>query len=94
VDANGKAGDLFEQLRAAGCDAFRIRLWTGDEEPHGLNYATAVAQRAQRAGLKPYLVIFLSENWSDYVKQPAPKIWKDLGESAKLQAIEPTPSGR
>src|SRR4051812_23606335 len=62
--------DLFSILRSAGADSFRIRLWTGDDGVNGLHYATEIAQRAHKAGLRPYLVIFLSENWSDYVKQP------------------------
>jgi arabinogalactan endo-1,4-beta-galactosidase/endonuclease I len=85
---NGKADDLFKILRAAGLDSVRIRLWTGDDGVNGLNYATDLARRAQQCGLNPYLVIFLSENWSDYVKQPVPKIWEKLSYEEKLKAVE------
>jgi arabinogalactan endo-1,4-beta-galactosidase len=34
------------------------------------------------------VVIFLSENWADMVKQPVPKVWKDLNVAAKSAAIE------
>lgn len=85
---DGKPQDLFAILASAGADSFRVRLWTGDEGFNGLKYATETARRAQQAGLKPYLVIFLSENWADMVKQPVPAIWKDLDEPAKLVAIE------
>ena len=86
--ADGKADDLFAILHRAGVDTFRVRLWTDDEGMNGLNYATEVAKRAQAAGIKPYLVIFLSENWSDMVKQPVPAIWKDLDYDGKVKAVE------
>ncbi|MFT3788281.1 MAG: CehA/McbA family metallohydrolase [Tepidisphaeraceae bacterium] len=38
--------------------------------------------------MSPYLVIFLSENWADLVKQPVPAIWKDLTPEQKCDAIE------
>ena len=84
---NGET-DPYSQLAQAGGNAFRVRLWTGDDGMNGLHYATETAKRAQAAGLKPYLVIFLSDNWADLVKQPVPAIWKDLDEPAKLAAIE------
>lgn len=71
-----------------GCGHARIRLWVGDEGMNRLNYATQTARRAKEAGLKPYLVIFLSEEWADFVKQPAPAVWKDLTPEKKLAAIE------
>ena len=86
--AGGQRTDVFKILANAGMDCFRVRLWTGDEGFNGLAYATETAKRAQAAGVKPYLVIFLSENWADMVKQPVPAIWKDLDEPAKLAAVE------
>ena len=82
-----KEVDLFQALRQAGIDSFRVRVWTGDDGPSGRKYAGAVAKRAQAAGLKPFLVLFLSENWSDYVKQPAPAAWKGLAFSEKLTKV-------
>jgi arabinogalactan endo-1,4-beta-galactosidase len=81
-------GDPYRTLAAAGANSFRVRLWTGDEGMNGLKYATETARRAQVAGLKPYLVIFLSDNWADFVKQPVPKIWKDLSYDDKVAAVE------
>lgn len=86
--AEGAKVDPFAALARAGFDGFRVRLWTGDEGTNGLGYAIESARRAQAAGLKPYLVIFLSENWADLVKQPAPAIWKGLDADAKARAIE------
>jgi arabinogalactan endo-1,4-beta-galactosidase len=76
---------LFAKL---GCGNARIRLWVGDNGINRLTYATETARRAQRAGLKPYLVIFLSDDWADFVKQPAPAEWKNLATEQKLALIE------
>lgn len=78
----------FAALARGGFDGFRVRLWTGDEGTNGLKDAIETARRAQAAGLRPYVVLFLSENWADLVKQPAPAVWKDLDADAKLRAIE------
>lgn len=86
-DASG-AVDPFVLFARAGCRDARIRLWVGDEGSNRLTYATQTARRAQEAGLKPYLVIFLSDTWADLVKQPAPEIWRNLPTEKKLPAIE------
>jgi arabinogalactan endo-1,4-beta-galactosidase len=62
-------------------------VWTHDGGPSGRDYACAVAKRAQEAQLKPYLVFFLSEDWSDYVKQPAPQAWAKLPFAEKLAKV-------
>ena len=71
-----------------GCQNARIRLWVGAEGTNRLRYATETARRAQQSGLKPYLAIFLSDEWADFVKQPAPAIWKNLEPEKKLAAVE------
>jgi arabinogalactan endo-1,4-beta-galactosidase len=76
---------LFAKL---GCRGARVRLWVGDEGFNRLNYATETARRMQQAGLKPYLVIFLSDAWADLVKQPAPADWKSFSTEQKLAAVE------
>ena len=80
--------DPFALLAKHGCRNARIRLWVGDDGMNRLTYAAETARRAQQAGLKPYLVIFLSEDWADLVKQPAPAVWKNLPSEKKLTAIE------
>lgn len=80
--------DPLTLLAKHGCKNARIRLWVGDDGTNRLTYATETARWAQRAGLKPYLVIFLSDEWADLVKQPAPGIWKNLSPEKKLGAIE------
>ncbi|HEX8914514.1 MAG TPA: glycosyl hydrolase 53 family protein [Humisphaera sp.] len=84
----GTRADPLALLAAAGADAFRVRLWVGDDGPHGLRAATTLARRAKDAGLRPYVVLFLSDGWADMVKQPVPAVWKDLAEPAKLAAVE------
>ena len=80
--------DPFALFARHGCRNARIRLWVGNDGTNQLTYATQTALRAQRAGLKPYLVIFLSDRWADLVKQPAPAQWKKLPAGKKLAAIE------
>jgi len=82
-----KPADLFKGIAAQGIHGFRVRLWTRDEGVNGKNYATQVVKRALAAGLDPYLVIFLSEDWADLMKQPAPGAWKDLDLPERAEAV-------
>ena len=79
--------DPYELFAKNGCQNARIRLWVGEDGINRLTYATQTARRAKQAGLKPYLVIFLSDDWADFVKQPAPDIWKKLTPEKKLAAV-------
>ncbi|NIS80581.1 MAG: hypothetical protein GTO14_10340 [Anaerolineales bacterium] len=79
--------DPLELFAANGANAFRLRLWVGDKGESKLDYATDLAQRAQDAGLRPYLVLFLSETWSDVNKQPAPADWAGLTVEERAEAI-------
>lgn len=85
---DGEATDLFKGLARQGVQDFRVRLWTKDDGPHGKNYATKVVKRALDAGLNPYLVIFLSEDWSDMMKQPLPEAWKNLSFDERAAAVQ------
>jgi arabinogalactan endo-1,4-beta-galactosidase len=85
---DGNRRDLFEGMAHSGAQGFRIRLWVGDEGPHGRNAATDVMKRALAAGLEPYLVIFLSEDWADLMKQPAPKAWASLDLDARAAEVK------
>lgn len=84
---DGKPIELFQALHQSGADSFRVRVWTKQDGPSGLDYALATAKAAQAAGLKPYLVFFLSDNWADYVKQPVPAAWSALPLPEKLQQV-------
>ncbi|MGC4030643.1 MAG: glycosyl hydrolase 53 family protein [Tepidisphaeraceae bacterium] len=83
----GKAVDPIQTL-GRGAGHFRVRLWVGENGFNQLKYATETARRAQAAGMKPMVVLFLSEDWADFVKQPVPKVWAKLGQGEKLAAIE------
>ncbi|RLS76796.1 MAG: hypothetical protein DWI03_08245 [Planctomycetota bacterium] len=83
----GEARDLFQGIAAAGVEAFRVRLWTRNDGPNGRDEATEVVRRAVAAGLDPYLVIFLSDDWADLMKQPAPADWRDLDIDARAPAV-------
>jgi len=82
------AEDPFAGMARAGVRGFRVRLWTNDEGPHGLPAATAVVRRATAAGLDPYVVLFLSDDWADLMKQPAPAAWADFDLAARAEAVK------
>lgn len=74
-------------LKERGVGAVRVRVWVGDDGPHGLDYAAEVARRARDAGLKIHLVLFLSDQWADVAKQPRPAAWKRLNGAGLLRAV-------
>lgn len=82
---DGHPADLFAILRQSGFNTIRLRIWTGDDS---LDAACEIARRAQAQGLRILPVLFLSENWADYVKQPLPAIWKDLPFDERVKAIQ------
>lgn len=84
---DGASPDLFAGMAQHGVRNFRVRLWTKEEGAHGKAYATEIVKRTLAAGLDPYLVIFLSEDWADMMKQPVPAAWKDLSFEARLEAV-------
>jgi arabinogalactan endo-1,4-beta-galactosidase len=84
---SGELVDPLELFAANGADAFRLRLWVGDKGESKLDYSTKLAKRAQAVGLQPYLVLFLSEDWSDINKQPAPSVWSDLNIHDRADAV-------
>ena len=79
--------DPLELFAVNGANGLRLRLWVGDEGESKLNYATELAQRAQQAGLEPYLVLFLADYWSDVNKQPAPAEWADLSLEERIAVV-------
>ena len=85
---NSDETELFAGIRKQGVHWLRVRLWTGEKGVNGREYATDIVRRATAAGLTPYLVIFLSPDWADMVKQPAPDAWKDLPLGERAKAIQ------
>ena len=79
--------DPLELFADNGANSFRLRLWVGEEGESKLDYATDLAQRALQAGLQPYLVLFLTEDWADVNKQPAPAAWAEMSLYERAEAI-------
>ncbi len=84
---NGQEQELFSGMQKEGARWLRVRLWTGDEGTNGKEYATRMVERGLKAGLTPYLVIFLSEDWADLTKQPVPMKWASLDLTKREDAI-------
>lgn len=85
--AQSEPADLFDLYARQGIGWLRVRIWTGEEGASGLAYAEAVARRGLTSGLKPCLVLFLSEEWADLFKQPAPARWRDLPLDERAEAV-------
>jgi len=85
---NGKQRELFQGMADSGVRGLRVRLWTKDEGTNGKQYATEVVTRALAAGLDPYLVIFLSDDWADLMKQPVPAAWKDQSLDQRAEIVK------
>jgi arabinogalactan endo-1,4-beta-galactosidase len=79
--------DPLELFVANGANAFRLRLFVGEKGESKLDFATEVAKRVTPIGLKPYLILFLSDDWADVNKQPAPAEWADLTLEERAEAI-------
>jgi len=79
--------DPLELFAVNGADSFRLRLFIGDKGDFKLDFATKMGLRAQEAGLQPYLVLFLSDDWSDVNKQPVPAVWFELTFDERADAI-------
>jgi arabinogalactan endo-1,4-beta-galactosidase len=84
---NDEERDLFAGMQQHGVRWLRVRVWTRDEGVQGKEYATRVIERSNKAGLTPYLVLFLSEEWADLNKQPVPAAWKNLSFDERLVAV-------
>ncbi len=84
---NGQDQEIFAGMQKQGARWLRVRLWTGDAGTNGKEYATRVVERGIKAGLSPYLVIFLSEDWADLTKQPVPMKWASLDLTKREDAV-------
>ncbi|OHE79032.1 MAG: hypothetical protein A2107_03880 [Verrucomicrobia bacterium GWF2_62_7] len=79
---NGYDGDPLAAFAQRGVNAFRLRLWTTNTET-----ALTLATQAQQAGMTVLPVLFLSDNWADYVKQPVPAEWQDSDLTGKCGTV-------
>ena len=83
-----KEEEIFTGMQRQGVRWLRVRLWTSDEGPSGKTYARKMVERATKAELRPYLAIFLSDNWADLMKQPSPAIWRTLPLGERVEAVQ------
>jgi len=79
--------NIFEILTNKGINTFRLRQWTCDTDAGSLDYVLKIANECKKNNIALYLVLFLSDNWSDYVKQPVPEKWKNLPFTDKINKI-------
>ncbi len=84
---NGEKIDVLTAFHDYGVEWIRVRVWTKDTGESSLEYASEVATWAQNNGLKPYFVLFLSEDWADLGKQPAPTLWRNMSLQERADAI-------
>jgi len=83
----GTIRDPLELFAQMGADAFRLRVWVVEQGSHSTDFAVDLALRAKDAGLRPYPVIFLSDDWADVGKQPRPAIWQDQSFPRLLETV-------
>lgn len=79
--------DLFALYAEQQVGWLRVRVWTGDDGLAGLHYAGQTALWGQKNGLRSYLVFFLSEDWADLCKQPAPTAWRSMSVAERAAAV-------
>ena len=93
---DGVEESLFRQLKNAGVNYTRIRLWVKPETSSGVSYggghndlATAkwLAKEAKAEGLKVLLDFHYSDFWADPFHQALPKDWAHLTGSSLLSKI-------
>jgi arabinogalactan endo-1,4-beta-galactosidase len=70
--------DVYQFFSSKGVDSFRLRLFVKDNGSDSLPYAIATAKLVTEQGMKCSITLFLSSDWSDIGKQPAPVQWDQL----------------
>src|SRR5688572_5515034 len=87
MDGKKEIPDLPAWFARQGVNAMRVRVWTDDAGPFGLEYAIGVARRAHQAGMALHPVLFLSDRWADLAKQPRPAAWAGLAGTGLHDAV-------
>jgi len=67
--------DIYSFFRNKGVNYLRLRIFVKEEGQDSLTYATNTAKIVQNLGMKCSVTLFLSSDWSDIGKQPAPETW-------------------
>ena len=84
---NGSPIGPLSLFTAQGVDALRLRIWVGEKGESHAEYALELGRRALDDGWDVYPVLFLSPDWADVNKQPAPPEWEDLLLPERADAI-------
>lgn len=99
LDWNGNQiddGQFFEQLKEAGVNYVRIRVWNNpyDEALNGygggnndLAKAKTIGKWATEAGMRVLIDFHYSDFWADPAKQQAPKAWENFTVEEKVNAV-------
>lgn len=80
--------DIYPFFNSRGIDYFRLRLFVKDNGTDSLPYVINTAKLVQAQGMKCSLTLFMSDNWSDIGKQPAPSQWNQLYNFENLSLRE------
>ncbi|ATC66034.1 arabinogalactan endo-1,4-beta-galactosidase [Nibricoccus aquaticus] len=74
--------DGLKQLRSAGFDCFRLRLFVAPDHQgivtNDLEYTLALARRVKASGARFMLDLHYSDTWADPAKQFKPAAWEKL----------------
>lgn len=88
---------FFRQLKAAGLNCVRIRVWNDPYDKDGNGYgggncdlttAKTIGKWATEAGMSVCIDFHYSDFWADPSKQQAPKEWKDYNVDQKAEALK------
>ena len=83
----GSAIGPLSLFTAQGVNALRLRIWVGEKGESHADYALDLGRRALAEGWDVYPVLFLSPDWADVNKQPAPPEWENLPLWEQTDAI-------
>lgn len=85
-DSDGKIQDVYTIFKNHGANLVRVRLWTDGNKSGYSNLADVEKTiRAARArGMQVLLDFHYSDSWADGGKQPIPKAWAAITDTAKL----------
>lgn len=87
---------FFDQLKEAGVNYVRIRVWNDPYDSNGNGYgggnndlekAKKIGKWATDAGMKVLIDFHYSDFWADPGKQKAPKAWADYTIDEKVTAV-------
>lgn len=87
---------FFKQLKEAGVNYIRIRVWNDpydkDRKGYGggnndIEKAKTIGKLATDAGMKVLIDFHYSDFWADPAKQKAPKLWENFSVDQKVTAV-------